>query len=80
MSREPRTKVASWGLRELSIDDDLDHFLARSDIDLVEFCCRTTFIFRGAEGHRRREIVSLQKPMCLDLDEADRLVAGGRGV
>ena len=71
-----RTKIASWGLRELSIDDDLDHFLARSDIDLVEILLPHHLHLPVArKAIAAGKIVSLQKPMCLDLDEADRLVA-----
>ena len=73
---QAKAKAASWGAPDLIVDDDIDHFLARPDIDLVEillphFLHLPTALKAIAAG----KIVSLQKPMCLDLDEADQLVA-----
>ena len=76
MSREPEPRSRRGDYATLNVDDDLDHFLARPDIDLVEILLPHHLHLPVAlKAMAAGKIVSLQKPMCLDLDEADRLVA-----
>ena len=71
-----KAKLALWRAPDLIIDDDIDHFLARPDIDLVEILLpHHLHLPTALKAMAAGKIVSLQKPMCLDLDEADRLVA-----
>ena len=71
-----KAKLALWSAPDLIIDDDIDHFLARPDIDLVEILLpHHLHLPTALKAMAAGKIVSLQKPMCLDLDEADRLVA-----
>ena len=70
-----RTRARSWGLGDVFVTDDPVALLARSDVDLVEILlphhlhCPVALAAMEAG-----KIVSLQKPMCLTIDEADRLV------
>ena len=71
-----RRKAESWGLGDLPVTDDMDSFLARQDIDLVEILIphhlhRDAALAAATAG----KAVSLQKPMCLSLAEADEIVA-----
>jgi predicted dehydrogenase len=73
---QAKAKAASWGVPDLIVDDDLDHFLARPDIDLVEILLPHHLHLSAAlKAIAAGKIVSLQKPMCRNLDEADQLVA-----
>ena len=73
---QARAKAAAWGIPDVTIDDDLDAFLARPGIDLVEILLPHHLHLPAAlKAMAAGKIVSLQKPMCLDLAEADRLVA-----
>ncbi|MYF88024.1 MAG: Gfo/Idh/MocA family oxidoreductase [Boseongicola sp. SB0676_bin_33] len=61
---------------EVHIDDDLDQLLARDDVDLVELLLPHHLHLRAAlKAIDAGKIVSLQKPMCISVEEADRLVA-----
>jgi predicted dehydrogenase len=69
-------RATRWGIPDVAIDDDIDAFLARSDIDLVEILLPHDLHLRVAlKAIAAGKIISLQKPMCLDLAEADQLVA-----
>ena len=68
-------KAAEWGLEGVAVDSDIDSFLARPEIDLVEILLPHHMHLGAAlKAIAAGKIVSLQKPMCLDIDEADRLV------
>ncbi|WP_233873246.1 Gfo/Idh/MocA family protein [Paraburkholderia adhaesiva] len=70
-----RAKLASWGIADVTVDEDVDRFLARADIDLVEILLPHHLHLPVAlKAMAAGKIVSLQKPMCVDLAEADRLV------
>ena len=73
---QARDKARSWGLADVTIDDDVDAFLARPGIDLVEILLPHRLHLPVAlKAMAAGKIVSLQKPMCLNMAEADALVA-----
>lgn len=73
---QAQQKAAAWGLSGVAIDDDIDAFLARPEIDLVEILLpHHLHLSVALKAMAAGKIVSLQKPMCLDLAEADTLVA-----
>ena len=73
---QARAKAAAWGVPEVAVDDDIDAFLARPDLDLVEILLPHHLHLPVAlKAMAAGKIISLQKPMCLNLDEADQLVA-----
>ncbi len=71
-----RERARDWGCGEIHIDDDPDRTLARDDVDLVEILVphhlHQQLALKAIEAGK---IVSLQKPMCVSLAEADILVA-----
>ncbi len=73
-------RAAAWGVSDVAITDDLDELLARPDVDLVEILLPHHLHLEAAlKAIAAGKIVSLQKPMCVSLDEADRLVAAADG-
>ena len=69
-------RAATWGLDDVAIDDDIDALLARPDVDLVEILLPHHLHLEAAlKSVAAGKIVSLQKPMCISLEQADRLVA-----
>jgi len=69
-------KAQAWGIPGVAIDDDIDAFLARPEVDLVEILLPHHLHLPVAlKAMAAGKIISLQKPMCLNMDEADRLVA-----
>ena len=69
-------RAAAWGLDGVAIDDDIDALLARPDVDLVEILLPHHLHLDAAlKAIGAGKIVSLQKPMCISMPEADRLVA-----
>ena len=70
-----RRRAAEWGLADVFVTDDIDILLARPDVDLVEILLPHHLHFRVAiKAIASGKAVSLQKPMCTTLEEADRLV------
>ncbi|MDL2403731.1 Gfo/Idh/MocA family protein [Rhizobium mayense] len=70
-----RAKASTWGLTDVAIETDLDAVLARPDVDLVEILLPHHLHLAAAEkAMQAGKIISLQKPMCVSLEEADRLV------
>ena len=68
-------RAAAWGLDDVAIDDDVDALLARPDVDLVEILLPHHLHLGAAlKAIDAGKIVSLQKPMCISLAEADALV------
>ena len=68
-------RAASWGLDDAAIEGDIDALLARPDVDLVEILLPHHLHLGAAlKAIGAGKIVSLQKPMCISLEEADRLV------
>ena len=69
-------RAAAWGLDGVAIDDGIDDLLARPEVDLVEILLPHHLHLASAlQAIDAGKIVSLQKPMCISLAEADRLVA-----
>ena len=68
-------RAEAWGVPGAFVTDELDVLLARSDVDLVEILLphhlHLTAALKAIEAGKA---VSLQKPMCMSLDEADTLV------
>ena len=69
-------RALDWGLEGAAIEADYEALLARPDVDMVEILLphhlHLSAALRAIEAGK---IVSLQKPMCMTLDEADELVA-----
>ena len=75
-SARAAARAAAWGLDDVAIDDDIDVLLARPEVDLVEILLPHHLHLEAAlKAVAAGKIVSLQKPMCLSLAEADRVVA-----
>ena len=73
---QAQAKAATWGIPDATVDDDIDTFLARPEVDLVEILLPHHLHLPVAlKAMAAGKIVSLQKPMCLNLAEADQLVA-----
>ena len=69
-------RAQAWGLDGVAIDHDVDALLARPEVDLVEILLPHHLHLDAAlKAIDAGKIVSLQKPMCISLTEADRLVA-----
>lgn len=69
-------KAKDWGLDDVAIETDVDALLARPDVDLVEILLpHHLHLGVALKAMEAGKIVSLQKPMCVSLDEADQLVA-----
>ena len=68
-------RAAAWGLDDIAIDSEIDALLARPEVDLVEILLPHYLHLDAAlKAVGAGKIVSLQKPMCISLAEADRLV------
>jgi predicted dehydrogenase len=69
-------RAAEWGCEEAAILDDYDALLARPDVDMVEILLPHHLHLPAAlKAIEAGKIVSLQKPMCMNMDEANQLVA-----
>jgi predicted dehydrogenase len=72
---QARARALAWGIPDAAIEADVDALLARADVDLVEILLPHHLHLPVAlKAMAAGKIVSLQKPMCLTLDEADQLV------
>ncbi|MCY3726877.1 MAG: Gfo/Idh/MocA family oxidoreductase [Rhodobacteraceae bacterium] len=71
-----RQKASAWGLKDVkTITDDMDDIFSDSEIDLVEILLPHDIHLQAALGAMEAgKIISLQKPMCSTLEEADVLV------
>lgn len=71
-----RAKSASWGISGTPVTDDYRELLARPDVDLVEILIpHHLHLAVALDAVGAGKAVSLQKPMCLSLEEADAIVA-----
>ncbi|QFT01661.1 putative oxidoreductase YcjS (plasmid) [Labrenzia sp. THAF191b] len=71
-----RSRAAAWGCTDAAIEEDYEALLARDDVDLVELLLPHHLHLSAAlKAIEAGKIVSLQKPMCMNLAEADQLVA-----
>lgn len=72
---QAQARAQGWGIPGVAVEDDIDRLLARPEVDLVEILLPHHLHLPVAlKAMAAGKIVSLQKPMCLDLAEADRLV------
>ncbi len=77
----PSTSLAkgcalTWGLNDIYLTDDMEDLLACPDVDLVEILLPHHLHLDAAlKAIDAGKVVSLQKPMCVTMAEADRLVA-----
>lgn len=75
-----RSRAAAWGLEDARITDDYRSILADPNVDLVEILLPHHLHLEAAlAAIEAGKAVSLQKPMCVNLEEADRLVAAADG-
>ncbi len=73
-------RAKAWGVTDAYITDDIDSLLARTDVDLVEILLPHHLHLEAAlKAIDAGKIVSVQKPMCRSLEEADQLVAAADG-
>ena len=72
-------RAANWHLEDIFITDDYDALLARKDVDLVEILLPHHLHLDAAlKAIAADKIISLQKPMCLSMEDADKLVAAAQ--
>ncbi|MCE2519390.1 MAG: Gfo/Idh/MocA family oxidoreductase [Alphaproteobacteria bacterium] len=70
-----RSRARAWGLDDAMVTDDPAVLLSRNDVDLVEILLPHHLHCAAAlAAIEAGKIVSLQKPMCLTMEEANRLV------
>lgn len=75
-----KAKAAAWGLPDVKITDDLSEMLSDPEVRLVEILLPHEFHLPAAlAALQAGKAVSLQKPMCRSLEEADRLVEAAAG-
>lgn len=71
-----RSRASTWGLSQVSLCDDYHQVLANPQVDLVEILLPHHLHCEVAlQAIAAGKAVSLQKPMCLNLTQADQLVA-----
>lgn len=71
-----KRRAAAWGLGDARVTDDYKSILDDPGVDLVEILLPHHLHLEAAlAAIAAGKAVSLQKPMCVSLDEADRLVA-----
>ena len=70
------SRAETWGLPDAFITDDMEAVLANPDVELVEILLPHHLHLGAAlKAIDAGKIVSLQKPMCMSMAEADELVA-----
>ena len=75
-----KTRAKNWGCsKDVEIFDDFDKVLNNDKVDLIELLLpHHMHLKTSLKAIEAGKIVSLQKPMCLNLDEADELVESVR--
>ena len=74
-----RNRARNWGIPEVFVTDDLSRLLANPAVDLVEILVPHDLHLEFAlKAIAAEKSVSLQKPICVSLEEADRLVEAAR--
>jgi predicted dehydrogenase len=70
------SRAKKWGCNDsVQITDDLDKVLTNDKVDVVELLLPHHMHFPAAlQSIKAGKIISLQKPICLNLDEANQLV------
>lgn len=68
-------RARTWGLSDVKIYDDVEKLLADSNVDLVEILLPHHLHLQTAlAAIEAGKVVSLQKPMCMNLEDSDKLV------
>lgn len=68
-------RASAWGAPDAFVTDDMDALLKRDDVDLVEILLPHHLHLSAAlKAIEAGKAVSLQKPMCMSIGEADQLV------
>ena len=71
-----KRRAVAWGLDGVAIEEDIDDLLTHPEVDLLEILLPHHLHLDAAlKAIAAGKIVSLQKPMCISLAQADRLVA-----
>ena len=71
-----KARAEKWGCLDAAVTNDCEDILARDDVDLVELLLpHNLHLPIALKAIKAEKIVSLQKPMCINLEEADQLVA-----
>ena len=74
-----RQKALQWGIPDVAVTDDPSQILANPAVDLVEILVPHDLHLEIAlDAAAAEKAVSLQKPICVSLEEADRLVEAVR--
>ena len=69
-------RAEKWGCPDAAVTNNYEDLLARDDVDLVELLLpHNMHLPIALKAIEAKKIISLQKPMCINLDEADQLVA-----
>jgi len=76
-----KTRAKKWGCsKSVKIEKDIDKVLADNDVDMVELLLpHHLHLPEALKSIEAGKIISLQKPMCLNLEEADKLVNAVKG-
>ena len=70
-----RRKAEEWGVKDARVTDDHAQLLGDPAVDLVDILVpHDLHLPIALEAIKAEKAVSLQKPMCVSLEEADRLV------
>ena len=73
-------KASAWGVPDVLVTDDLDQLLAAPGLDIVEILVpHDLHLPIALSAIAAGKAVSLQKPMCISLEEAGILVEAARG-
>lgn len=69
-------RAQAWNCPDAAIEDDYEALLKRDDVDVVELLLPHHLHLPAAlKAIEAGKIISLQKPMCMNMEEADQLVA-----
>lgn len=70
-----KTRAQAWGCDNAAIEEDYEALLRRDDVDVVELLLPHHLHLPAAlKAIEAGKIISLQKPMCMNMAEADQLV------
>ena len=71
-----KQKLIDWNLSDIAIFQDYKDLLKMDEVDLVEILVpHHLHIDVALEAILRKKSISLQKPMCLNISEANKLIS-----
>jgi len=71
-----KQKLIDWNLSDIAIFQDYKDLLKMNEVDLVEILVpHHLHIDVALEAILRKKSISLQKPMCLNISEANKLIS-----